>query len=132
MISELNIYHIIWNFNNWLIPFIIYYCLQHYFGQWYIVQACAPILAFLVFLVICSSPLRILFTQTVFPHQCKVIWERGMYPVAMPIINSGKKLAEPGLVGWLVVLGFKATLTAKVISWRSLTHMCFLAFSHQY
>ena len=35
-------------------------------------------------------------------------------------------------VGLLVVLGFNATLTAKVISWRSLTHMCFLAFSHQY
>ena len=32
----------------------------------------------------------------------------------------------------LVVLGFKATLIAKVISWRSVTHMCFLAFSHQY
>ena len=31
-----------------------------------------------------------------------------------------------------VVLGFNATLTAKVISWRSVTHMCFLAFSHQY
>ena len=29
--------------------------------------------------------------------------------------------------GW-----FNATLTAKVISWRSVTHMCFLAFSHQY
>ena len=25
-----------------------------------------------------------------------------------------------------------ATLTAKVISWRSVTHICFLAFSHQY
>ena len=35
--------------------------------------------------------------------------------------------------GWLlVVLGFNATLTAKVISWRSMTHMCFLAFSCQY
>ena len=34
--------------------------------------------------------------------------------------------------GWLVVLGFNATLTAKVISWQSVTHMCFLAFSHQY
>ena len=33
---------------------------------------------------------------------------------------------------WLVVLGFNATLTAKVISWRSVTHMCFLAFPHQY
>ena len=35
-------------------------------------------------------------------------------------------------VGWLVVLEFNATLTAKVISWRSVPHMCFLAFSHQY
>ena len=33
---------------------------------------------------------------------------------------------------WLVVLRFNATLTAKVISWRAVTHMCFLAFSHQY
>ena len=43
--------------------------------------------------------------------------------------------AESGLplflmVGWLVVLGFNATLIANVISWRSVTHMCFLAFSH--
>ena len=31
--------------------------------------------------------------------------------------------------GWLlVVLGFNATLTANVISWRSMTHMCFLDF----
>ena len=37
-----------------------------------------------------------------------------------------------GKGSWLVVLGFNATLTAKVISWRSVTHMCFLAFSHQY
>ena len=36
------------------------------------------------------------------------------------------------LVGWLVVLGFKAILTAIVISWWSVMHMCFLAFSHQY
>ena len=35
-------------------------------------------------------------------------------------------------IGWLVVLGFNATLTVKVISWRSVTHLCFLAFSHQY
>ena len=34
------------------------------------------------------------------------------------------------VVSWLVVLGFNAILTAKVISWRSMTHMCFLAFSH--
>ena len=35
-------------------------------------------------------------------------------------------------IGRLVVLWLNATLTAKVISWRSVTHMCFLAFSHQY
>ena len=29
---------------------------------------------------------------------------------------------------WLVVLGFNATLTAKVISWWSVTHMCFPGF----
>ena len=34
--------------------------------------------------------------------------------------------------GWLVVLRFKAFLTAKVISWRLVMHMCFLAFLHQY
>ena len=33
--------------------------------------------------------------------------------------------------GLLVVLQFNATLTAKIISWRSVTHMCFLGFSHQ-
>ena len=32
----------------------------------------------------------------------------------------------------MVVLVLNATLTAKVISWRSVTHMCFLALSHQY
>ena len=35
------------------------------------------------------------------------------------------------LVGF-VVLRFNATLTANVISWRPVTHMCFLTFSHQY
>ena len=32
------------------------------------------------------------------------------------------------LVGWLVVLGFNATLTAKVISWQSVTHYVFPGF----
>ena len=32
--------------------------------------------------------------------------------------------------GWLVVLEFNATLTAKVISWRSVTHMCVSWLSH--
>ena len=31
---------------------------------------------------------------------------------------------------WLVVSGFNATFTATVISWRLVTHMSFLAFSH--
>ena len=36
-------------------------------------------------------------------------------------------------IGWLVVLGFNATLTAKVISWQSVPHiMCFLAFSQRW
>ena len=34
--------------------------------------------------------------------------------------------------GCLVILRFNATLTAKVISWQSVTLMCFLDFSHQY
>ena len=50
--------------------------------------------------------------------------------------NEGKGKNETeeklNLYELLVVLGFNATLTAKVISWRSMTHMCFLAFSHQY
>ena len=45
--------------------------------------------------------------------------------------NLQKYLLEK-LVGWLVVLGFNTFLTAKVISWLSVTHMSFLAFSHQY
>ena len=36
------------------------------------------------------------------------------------------------LEGWLVVLGFNATFNSSVTSWRSVTHMCFQAFSHQY
>ena len=75
--------------------------------------------------------------------------ERGMNPIAMTVMYLGKKMAEvllescslptePERLGerkricWLVVLGFNSTLIAKVISWRSVTHMCFLAFSHQY
>ena len=48
-------------------------------------------------------------------------------------LSSYVRTCEPGSVAsWLVVLGFNATLTAKVISWQSVTHMCFLVFSHQY
>ena len=34
--------------------------------------------------------------------------------------------------GWLNVLGLNVTLIGEVISWRSVTHTRFLAFSHQY
>ena len=45
--------------------------------------------------------------------------------------KTNKRIYMSCAFGWLlVVLGFNATLTAKVISWRSMTHMCFLAFSH--
>ena len=49
-------------------------------------------------------------------------------------IKSLAKIFDRGILikKLLVVLEFNATLTAKVISWRSVTHMCFLAFSHQY
>ena len=39
-------------------------------------------------------------------------------------------LALQNWLDWLVVLEFNATLTAKVISWLSVKHMFFLAFSH--
>ena len=42
-----------------------------------------------------------------------------------------RKLFVTPVLGWLVVLGFNTTLTAKVISWRSVMHICFVAFSHQ-
>ena len=35
-------------------------------------------------------------------------------------------------ISWLVVSRFNATLTAKVISLGSETHICFLAFSHKF
>ena len=54
--------------------------------------------------------------------------------IAIPgIFSENNRAKNVELIdGWLVVLGFNATLTAKVISWRSVTHECFLAFSHQY
>ena len=49
-----------------------------------------------------------------------------------PLVLSSANAFKRSDICWLVVLEFNATLTAKVISWRSVTHMCFLAFSHQY
>ena len=51
------------------------------------------------------------------------------------IMMFGKRLMHSQNVGWLVGWlhwGFSATLTAKIISWRSVKHMCFLAFSYRY
>ena len=39
-----------------------------------------------------------------------------------------QKHCETMMLGWLVVSGFNATLTAKVISWRSVTHYVFPCF----
>ena len=47
------------------------------------------------------------------------------------ILNDVLPFPDKSRVGWFAVLGFNATLMAKVISWQSVTHMCFLAFSHQ-
>ena len=47
-------------------------------------------------------------------------WERSQFKNRLPASDVLMKIL------WLVVLGFNATLTAKVISW------CFLTFSHQY
>ena len=52
----------------------------------------------------------------------------GYKSYTLPLSHAG--LLEKD-VGWLYC-GFNATLTAKVISWWSVTHMCFLALSHQY
>ena len=42
--------------------------------------------------------------------------------------NLMSRFQEKEFLGWLVVLGFNATLTAKVISWRSVTHNVFPGF----
>ena len=42
------------------------------------------------------------------------------------LVGVGDKKCSIRFV-WLVVLWFSATFTAKVTSWRSVTHMCFLA-----
>ena len=54
------------------------------------------------------------------------------YTCTAKFMFNGVRNNKTQQFSWLVVLGFNATLTAKVISWRSVTHMCFLAFSHQY
>ena len=75
------------------------------------------------------------FHKACFPEASKgvIVWEwvKPMYNVYSVEWSVNTK-QEHSYVGWLVVLGFNATLTAKVISWRSVTHRCFLAVPHQY
>ena len=52
------------------------------------------------------------------------------HPTHTQTHTHAHKHTHPPHTIWLVVLGFNATLIAKVKSWRSVTHMCFLAFSH--
>ena len=54
------------------------------------------------------------------------------FPPETKMCPRFRKYKSCSSVVLLVALVFNATLTAKVISWRSVTHMCFLAFSHQY
>ena len=44
------------------------------------------------------------------------------------MFSTAKYLIVCQKAGWLVVLGFNATFTAKVISWRSVTHYVFSGF----
>ena len=59
--------------------------------------------------------------------QRRLKWAETLRKCIKPLFH--RKL-QPGSthVGWLVVLGFNATLTAKVISWRSVTHYVFPGF----
>ena len=53
----------------------------------------------------------------------KRIWNKN-YPACCYPTNYGESSRlSLILVGWLVVFGFNATLTIKVISWRSVTHV---------
>ena len=63
-------------------------------------------------------------------RQVKEMLKNGFITESDSLWNSPVVLVKKKIVGWL--LEFNATLKAKVISWRSVTHMCFLAFSHQY
>ena len=54
-----------------------------------------------------------------------------MIVIATGIIHLSPASIVNAVVMWKVVLEFNVTLIAKVISWRLVTHMCFLGFSHQ-
>ena len=54
--------------------------------------------------------------EVCFWKQC----EKGIFPIH----NKGI------VFDWLIVLGYNITLKAEVMSWRSVTFMCFIAFLH--
>ena len=61
----------------------------------------------------------------VFEALNEYLWSKGLNRI-FPTSDIQKWF----LVGWLY-WGFNGSFTAKVISRRSVTHMCFLAFLHQ-
>ena len=67
-----------------------------------------------------SVSLSVSCQRTILPHGSTFL-----------MVQLFSEMTNPS-IGWLVVLEFNATLTAKVISWQSVMHMYFLAFSHQY
>ena len=78
-----------------------------------------------------SSSVSWFFIRTLYSH----IWifSSSIYSNTMEERNSESSNSIFAWIwvsnsSWLVVFRF----TAKVISWRSVTHMCFLAFSHLY
>ena len=60
------------------------------------------------------------------------IWNCSLQTLSFSLEESKICCLERVKSSCLVVLGFNATLGAKVISWWSVMHMCSLAFSHQY
>ena len=76
-----------------------------------------------------------MLSLSLFPYLFKAKVILHVYMAVLTAATQGVPLCNPcpgRFFAWLVVLGFNATIRAKVISWRSLTHMCILAFSNQH
>ena len=71
-----------------------------------------------------------IYSKCFLPYQEQILSLESLLICRLQLLSIWTSLTYCCLV--MVVLGFNATLTAKVISWRSVMHMCFLAFSHQY
>ena len=70
------------------------------------------------------------FQKSCFPGASKgiIVWE---WVNTWPLFQHWFSFTKALEVGWLIVLGFNTTLTAKVISWQSvtLTHVSWLSHS---